>query len=279
VQGDEREVIIFSCAVGADVTGRITAQISSLNTEGGHRRLNVAITRARREMVVFSSMTPSKSISADRTRAGSSTSSTSSNSPRTGPAPSPRLSPQPAATRNLLSKKRSKARWKPGTGSFIRRLASPTFGSISESSIPTSLVSISPGSKPTARNFTGRQPRATATSCGKPLENLGWRILRIWSTEWWLDSTAALEKVHQRLLMILEEDRASEWQHEVEPKPEPDDAIDQAPDIRELLGAEVPPASDGGTHVEELHAAECAIAEPVADRYEGERFYADLAGR
>jgi hypothetical protein len=79
--------------------------------------------------------------------------------------------------------------------------------------------------------------------------------------------------------MILEEDRASEWQHEVEPKPEPDDAIDQAPDIRELLGAEVPPVSDGGTHVEELHAAECAIAEPVADRYEGERFYADLAGR
>ena len=58
MQGDEREVIIFSCAVGADVTGRITAQISSLNTEGGHRRLNVAITRARREMVVFSSMNP-----------------------------------------------------------------------------------------------------------------------------------------------------------------------------------------------------------------------------
>jgi Protein of unknown function (DUF4011)/AAA domain len=58
VQGDEREVIIFSCAVGADLTGRITAQISSLNTEGGHRRLNVAITRARREMIVFSSMNP-----------------------------------------------------------------------------------------------------------------------------------------------------------------------------------------------------------------------------
>ena len=58
VQGDEREVIIFSCAVGADATGRVTAQISSLNNEGGHRRLNVAITRARREMIVFSSMKP-----------------------------------------------------------------------------------------------------------------------------------------------------------------------------------------------------------------------------
>ena len=58
VQGDEREIIIFSCAVGADATGRVTAQISSLNHEGGHRRLNVAITRARREMIVFLSMNP-----------------------------------------------------------------------------------------------------------------------------------------------------------------------------------------------------------------------------
>ena len=43
VQGDERDVIIFSVAVGPDKTGRVTAQISSLNNEGGHRRLNVAV--------------------------------------------------------------------------------------------------------------------------------------------------------------------------------------------------------------------------------------------
>jgi len=42
VQGDERDVIIFSVAVGPDKTGRVAAQISSLNNEGGHRRLNVA---------------------------------------------------------------------------------------------------------------------------------------------------------------------------------------------------------------------------------------------
>jgi Protein of unknown function (DUF4011)/AAA domain len=38
VQGDERDVIIFSVAVGPDKTGRVTAQVSSLNGEGGHRR-------------------------------------------------------------------------------------------------------------------------------------------------------------------------------------------------------------------------------------------------
>ena len=58
VQGDERDVIIFSVAVGPDKTGRITAQISSLNGEGGHRRLNVAVTRARSELLVFATLRP-----------------------------------------------------------------------------------------------------------------------------------------------------------------------------------------------------------------------------
>ena len=58
VQGDERDVIIFSVAVGPDKNGRITAQISSPNNEGGHRRLNVDVTRARREPLVFATLRP-----------------------------------------------------------------------------------------------------------------------------------------------------------------------------------------------------------------------------
>ena len=58
VQGDERDIIIFSVAVGPDKTGRVTAQISSLNSEGGHRRLNVAVTRARSELLVFATLRP-----------------------------------------------------------------------------------------------------------------------------------------------------------------------------------------------------------------------------
>ncbi len=38
VQGDERDVIIFSVAVGPDKNDRITAQISSPNNEGRARR-------------------------------------------------------------------------------------------------------------------------------------------------------------------------------------------------------------------------------------------------
>ncbi len=57
VQGDERDVILFSVCYGPDRLGRISLNFGPLNQAGGWRRLNVAVSRAREEMVVFSSMT------------------------------------------------------------------------------------------------------------------------------------------------------------------------------------------------------------------------------
>ena len=57
VQGDERDVILFSVCYGPDRSGRISLNFGPLNQLGGWRRLNVAVSRAREEMVVFSSMT------------------------------------------------------------------------------------------------------------------------------------------------------------------------------------------------------------------------------
>ncbi len=56
VQGDERDVILFSVGYGPDSQGRISLNFGPLNRTGGERRLNVAITRARKEIVVFSSL-------------------------------------------------------------------------------------------------------------------------------------------------------------------------------------------------------------------------------
>ena len=58
VQGDERDVILFSVCYGPDRTGRVSLNFGPLNQTGGWRRLNVAVSRAREEMVVFASMTP-----------------------------------------------------------------------------------------------------------------------------------------------------------------------------------------------------------------------------
>ncbi len=56
VQGDERDIIIFSVGYGRDEVGRFTMQFGPLNQAGGWRRLNVAITRARRRVELVSSV-------------------------------------------------------------------------------------------------------------------------------------------------------------------------------------------------------------------------------
>jgi len=54
IQGDERDVIFLSVGYGFDASGRLTTNFGPLNAEGGWRRLNVLITRAREKCVVFS---------------------------------------------------------------------------------------------------------------------------------------------------------------------------------------------------------------------------------
>lgn len=56
VQGDERDVILFSIGYGPDKNGRMSLNFGPLNNAGGERRLNVAVSRAREEMYVFSSL-------------------------------------------------------------------------------------------------------------------------------------------------------------------------------------------------------------------------------
>lgn len=68
VQGDERDIIIFSICYGPDKEGKVSLNFGPLNKSGGERRLNVAITRARRELLVFTALKPDM-ISLSKTRA------------------------------------------------------------------------------------------------------------------------------------------------------------------------------------------------------------------
>ncbi len=56
VQGDERDTIIFSIAYGKDTQGRLLLNFGPLNRDGGERRLNVAVTRAKFNIQIVSSM-------------------------------------------------------------------------------------------------------------------------------------------------------------------------------------------------------------------------------
>jgi len=60
VQGDERDTVIFSVAFSKQENGRIPINFGPLSNSGGERRLNVAVTRARRKNIIFCSFEPSE---------------------------------------------------------------------------------------------------------------------------------------------------------------------------------------------------------------------------
>jgi len=59
VQGDEKDIIIFSIGYAPDKQGRFQMLFGSLSLPGGENRLNVAVTRAREKVVVVCSFDPS----------------------------------------------------------------------------------------------------------------------------------------------------------------------------------------------------------------------------
>ncbi|MBR1432928.1 DUF4011 domain-containing protein [Ruminococcus sp.] len=67
VQGDERDIIMFSIGYGPDKDGKVSMNFGPLNRDGGWRRLNVAISRSKCKMIVFSVITPDM-IDLSRTR-------------------------------------------------------------------------------------------------------------------------------------------------------------------------------------------------------------------
>ncbi|MGW4535418.1 DUF3320 domain-containing protein [Nocardia sp. NPDC004340] len=55
VQGDERDVILLSIGYGPDESGKLRSVFGPINSDGGWRRLNVAVTRARRRLELIAS--------------------------------------------------------------------------------------------------------------------------------------------------------------------------------------------------------------------------------
>ena len=211
VQGDERDVIIFSVAVGPDQTGRVTAQISSLNGAGGHRRLNVAVTRARRELLVFATLRPEQ-IDLGRTNAKGVVDfkhflEFAQNGARAiaeafSPTGRETESPFESAVKQALEAKGWEVHPQIGV-SFFR--------------IDLGVVHPDhPGRYLAGVECDGASYHRSATARDRDrlrewvLTDLGWTIRRIWSTEWWMDAASALDKLHARLEADLEADRQKE---------------------------------------------------------------------
>lgn len=70
VQGDERDTIIFSMGYGKDEEGKFAQRFGPLNNKGGERRLNVAVTRAKINVKLVTSVHAGEVVVTDKSSEG-----------------------------------------------------------------------------------------------------------------------------------------------------------------------------------------------------------------
>ncbi|RMG40798.1 MAG: DUF4011 domain-containing protein [Planctomycetota bacterium] len=210
VQGDERDIIYFSVTYGPDADGRISMNFGPLNNQGGHRRLNVAITRARRELLVFSTL-ESEQIDLRRTQAagvrdfkqflqyaeqGAETWAT-----LTTNRPDRRKNAFGTAVAQALRAKGWEVRERVGTSAFLVDLAV-----VHPDDRSRFLAGI---------EYDGPTYRDSATARDRDklrhdvLGGLGWRLLRVWAIDWWANPQTTAERLDRELRRLLEESSAT----------------------------------------------------------------------
>jgi len=70
VQGDERDAIFISTVYGPDKNGTVMQRFGPINRTDGYRRLNVLFTRAKKNMLVFTSLKPEDIKTSDNSSQG-----------------------------------------------------------------------------------------------------------------------------------------------------------------------------------------------------------------
>lgn len=208
VQGDERDVILFSITYGPDQGGHVTMNFGPLNRDGGERRLNVAMTRARSEMLVFSTLSPDRiDLSRTQARAVMDLKHFLEYAER-GP------SALRAAVYGSIGDFES-----PFESAVARALRDkgwdvhPQVG-VSAYRIDLGIVHPDkPGIYLAGIECDGAMYHSSAFARERDkirqsvLEGLGWTLFRVWSTDWWTHRAKASDTLHEALKAHLEADR------------------------------------------------------------------------
>ena len=274
VQGDERDVMCFSITYGPDEHGAVSMNFGPLNKQGGERRLNVAITRARRELHVFATLQPEQ-IDLNRTRAkGVEDLRRFLHYAQRG------LEFHAVALSDPVGE---------SDGGFVRVVcrALQARGWQVQTDVGASQLRVDigvvdpdvPGGFLAGILCDGPAGDAAATARDRDLlrprllEGLGWLVGRTWSLEWWVDADSALERLHHFLSAALQaarERRALEAAAEGTRDGPPAAASPSA--SAPVASEESPPPPEGGAAApllaaERLHTASLPSAEADADRF------------
>jgi very-short-patch-repair endonuclease len=215
VQGDQRDVILLSVGYGPTEPGAQTMSMNfgPLNRQGGERRLNVAITRATTEALVFASFDASM-IDLTRTSAqGVQDLKHYIDFAARGPVA------LGEAIRSFGGTSGYDSDFEEAVAEGLRRHGWTIRTQVGVSKFRIDLGVVHPD---TPGRFLAGVECDGATYHSSPsardrdrirqiiLERLGWRLLRVWSTDFFLDPEASIENLHTRLTVLLEEDRVAE---------------------------------------------------------------------
>ncbi len=209
IQGEERDVMLFSLTYGPDATGRISLNFGPVNLPGGERRLNVAVTRARERLVVFGSV---RAEQLDLSRTGAvgvrhlkQFLSFAEHGARSFA----------MATQGSLGDHESP--FEAEVAERLRRLGWTAHPQVGVSGFRVDLGIVdpdAPGSYLAGVECDGATYHRGATARDRDrlrqhvLETLGWRILRIWSTDWWTNAAREADRLHGQLGDALGKARA-----------------------------------------------------------------------
>ncbi|SCV00024.1 DNA helicase related protein (fragment) [Cupriavidus necator] len=210
VQGDERDIMYFSLTYGPTVTGEPSMNFGPMNKQGGERRLNVAVTRARHELRVFSSLRPEQ-LDLSRTQAAGVRDLkhfmefAERGARALGEAVAGSLggfdSPFEQAVHAALTAKGWNLHTQVGVSSFRIDL-----GVVDPDAPGAYLAGVECDGATYHRSATARDRDKLREQV---LRGLGWDIVRIWSTDWWIDADGVAEKIHQQLSALLSTKRAA----------------------------------------------------------------------
>lgn len=193
VQGDERDAIILTIGYGKDQNGRLPYRFGPLLYEGGHRRLNVAVTRAKRRMTVISSFSH-RDMDPDRSNAegvrllreyleyAASRGAALGRAAREKPA----LNPFEINVRDQLTRAGIPLTPQHGCSGFLIDFAAKHPSRPGQFVLAIECDGAGYHSSPTARDRDRLRQ--------EQLERLGWRFHRIWSTDWFRNRDAEISK-------------------------------------------------------------------------------------
>ncbi|MGN6424290.1 MAG: DUF3320 domain-containing protein [Asticcacaulis sp.] len=208
VQGDERDVILFSITFWKDSAGKTYMDFGALNRDGGERRLNVAVTRARQELIVFSGFTADQ-IDTSRTKAiGVQHLKTFLDFAERGAVALPAYdhgsiggvdSPFEAAVIDALESKGWQTIPQVGVSGFRIDI-----GIRHPDLAGAYLAGVECDGATYHRAATARDRDKVREQV---LRGLGWNILRVWSTDWWFDTKGAVDRLHESLTNLLADSR------------------------------------------------------------------------